>query len=345
MGFFAKLKEKIQKHKEERAAKKEEKLQQKAIEQSAKEEAKYVEGLSKSREALTKKLKKIEKKSKKINPEYFEELEELLIESDLGVDYTFNVIERLTAISRTKKIDETKELNEELFALLYKDYEREKPYPPIQFRKNEPTVFLIAGVNGVGKTTSIAKLACRFKEEGRNVLLIGADTFRAGAASQLETWAKRLEIDSIEGRLGSDPSSVIYDGLTKALSQLYEVVLIDVAGRLTTKTYLMDELKKIERVIKKKIPNAPHESFLVLDANLGQNGITQAKVFQEVLPLTGIILTKMDGTSKGGIALSIRRQFDLPIRFIGLGEKSTDLIEFSLDFYLNGLIGGESENE
>ena len=336
MGFFARLKEKIQQKREEKAEKKQAKI-------VAKEEAKYIEGLSKSRGELSKKLEKIQKKSKKINSEYFEELEELLIESDIGVDYAFNIVERLTIISKQKKLEETSELNEELFEILHADYGKGDKVDPISFAQKGPTVFLIIGVNGVGKTTSIAKLANLYQEEGKKVLLVGADTFRAGAATQLSVWAERLNIDSMEGKLGSDPSSIIYDGLTKALNQSYDLVLIDVAGRLTTKTHLMDELGKINRVIKKRIPDAPHQTLLVLDANLGQNGISQAKIFKEVIPLTGIILTKMDGTSRGGIALQIKRQFALPIRFIGLGEKPTDLMEFNLDYYLNGLIGFSEE--
>ena len=334
MGFFQKLKEKIQQRREEKIQKK-----------IAKEETKYIEGLSKSRGELSKRLKKISKKSKKINNTYFEELEELLIESDIGVDYAFNIIERLSTISKIKKIEETSDINEELFSIFHEDYLRGNTNTEIAFSKEGPTIFLVVGVNGVGKTTSIAKLANLYKEEGKKVLLIGADTFRAGAATQLSVWAERLSIDSVEGKLGSDPSSIIYDGLTKAIRDEYDLVLIDIAGRLTTKTHLMDELSKINRVIKKKIPDAPHQSLLVLDANLGQNGIVQAKVFQEIMPLTGIILTKMDGTSKGGIALQIKRQFNLPISFIGLGEKPSDLTIFDLDLYLHGLIGDAEEYE
>ena len=334
MGFFQKLREKVQAKREEKAQKK-----------IAKQEAIYIEGLSKSRSELSKRLNKVQKKSKKINSEYFEELEEILIESDIGVDYAFNIIERLTTISKTKKLDDTVQINEELFQMLHDDYERGEEAKPLEFALTGPTVYLIVGVNGVGKTTSIAKLANLYQEEGKRVLLIGADTFRAGAATQLEVWAERLKIDHLEGKLGSDPSSIIYEGLTRAVSEKYDLVLIDVAGRLTTKTNLMDELGKINRVIKKRVEDAPHQTFLVLDANLGQNGITQAKVFKEVLPLTGIILTKMDGTSRGGIALQIKRQFDLPIRFIGLGEKPTDLTDFNLDLYLSSLIGDvEDEN-
>lgn len=334
MGFFARLKEKIQKKKEEKQLKKQ-----------VQEEEKYVEGLSKSRNELGKKLKKLEKKQRKINPEFFDELEELLVESDIGVDYTFDLIERLTKIARERKIEDSVSINEALFELLYHDYTFQKEDAPLEVAHSGPTIYLITGVNGVGKTTSIAKLASLFDHEGKKVLLIGADTFRAGAATQLEVWAKRLNIDSVEGKLGSDPSSIIFDGLSKALKENYDVVLIDVAGRLTTKTHLMDELKKIERVIKKRIPEAPHETLLVLDANLGQNGLIQAKVFLEVLPISGVILTKMDGTSKGGIALAVRRQYKLPIRFIGLGEKPSDLMTFDLDYYINGLIGDGGDEE
>lgn len=338
MGFFSDFFAKMK-------AKNEEKKKQKEAKKAEENEKKYIEGLALSRNDLQKKLKKLSKKSQKISQDFFDELEELLIETDIGVDYTFDLIERLMVLASEKKIKESSEVEELLFDLLYQDYNRIPVPEHLNFQSEGPAVFLITGVNGVGKTTSIAKLAYLFKSEGKKVLLIGADTFRAGAATQLEVWANRLEIDSVEGKLGTDPSSIIYDGLTKALNQKYDLVLIDVAGRLTTKTALMDELKKIDRVIKKKVETAPHETLLVLDANLGQNGITQAKVFQEVLPLTGVILTKMDGTSKGGIALAIKRQFRLPIRYIGLGEKPEDLIEFDIEYYLQGLLEGKEADE
>ena len=211
----------------------------------------------------------------------------------------------------------------------------------IRFVDHGPTVLLVVGVNGVGKTTTIAKLAYRYKNIGKSVLLVAADTFRAGASEQLQIWGQRLDIDVVTGPYNSDPSSVAYDGLTKAKRENIDLVIIDVSGRLHNKQYLMDELSKMKRVIAKVIPEAPHECFLIIDATTGQNGVVQAKAFAEVTNLTGVVITKMDGTSKGGIILAIREELGVPVRFIGLGEKMTDLKEFDLDNYIYGLCVGE----
>jgi fused signal recognition particle receptor len=213
----------------------------------------------------------------------------------------------------------------------------------IRFKENGPTVLLVVGVNGVGKTTTIAKLANRYLSKGKSVLLVAGDTFRAGATEQLQIWADRLGVTLVKGKYDSDPSSVAYDGMIKAKNENVDLVIVDVAGRLQTKQYLMDELSKMKRVIGKVIPDAPHETFLIIEATTGQNGVVQAKAFKEVNDLTGIVITKMDGTSKGGIILAIRDELGVPVRFIGLGEKMDDLEEFDLDKYLYGLLIGDEE--
>ena len=215
----------------------------------------------------------------------------------------------------------------------------------INFQKDGPTVLLVVGVNGVGKTTTIAKLAYRYQKQGKKVLLVAGDTFRAGATEQLKVWAERLKCEIVTGKENQDPASVCYEGIKKAKEDHVDLVICDTAGRLQNKTNLMNELSKMKRVIQKEIPTGPHEIFLIIDANTGQNGVIQAKAFKECTDLTGVIITKMDGTSKGGIILAIRDELGVPVRFIGLGEKMEDLEEFDLDQYLYGLcLGDENEN-
>ncbi|MPM48509.1 Signal recognition particle receptor FtsY [bioreactor metagenome] len=214
----------------------------------------------------------------------------------------------------------------------------------ITFYKDRPTVLLVVGVNGVGKTTTIAKLANRYLKKNKSVMLIAGDTFRAGAVEQLNEWSKRLKIDIVTGGENADPASVVYDGILKAKKDKIDLVIVDNAGRLQTKANLMAELGKIKRVISKEIEGAPQETFLIIDATTGQNGVSQAKAFKEVTDITGIVVTKMDGTSKGGIILAIRNELGIPVRFIGLGEKMDDLEEFDLDSYLYGLcVLGEND--
>jgi fused signal recognition particle receptor len=215
----------------------------------------------------------------------------------------------------------------------------------IEFRVDEPTVLLVVGVNGVGKTTTIAKLANRYKNKGKKILLVAGDTFRAGATEQLTIWAERLGVDIVSGKENQDPSSVCYDGIKKAKEGNYDLVICDTAGRLQNKLNLMNELSKMKRVISKEIPSAPHDIFLVIDATTGQNGVVQAKAFKECTSLTGVVITKMDGTSKGGIILAIRDELGVPVRFIGLGEKMDDLEEFDLDQYLYGLCLSQEEDD
>ena len=306
----------------------------------------YSEGMIKSRQNFSNKLNALSKKYKKVNQDYFEELEEILIESDVGVNLTLKVIDELLEESRDKKISDAHELNELLIDHLFSGYiSKGESLTDLRFVDNGPTVLLVVGVNGVGKTTTIAKLAYRYLNQGKSVLLVAADTFRAGASEQLKIWGDRLHIDVVTGPYNSDPSSVAYDGLTKAKKDNIDLVIVDVSGRLHNKQYLMDELSKLKRVINKCIPGAPHETFLIIDATTGQNGVVQAKAFAEVSDLTGVVITKMDGTSKGGIILAIREELGIPVRFIGLGEKMTDLKEFDLESYIYGLCVGDNNGE
>lgn len=303
----------------------------------------YVSGMSKSRENFANKLDELSNRYKEVNQEYFESLEEILIEADVGVNLTLRIIEETIDESKEKHITDPKEINELLVDKMFVGYATKGGdiVNDIQFAENGPTVLLVAGVNGVGKTTSIAKLAYRYINKGKKVMLCAADTFRAGATEQLVVWANRLGCSIVTGKPDSDPASVAYDGAVQANKQGVDLLIVDTAGRLQNKINLMNELSKISRVISKEIPNAPHEAFLIIDATTGQNGVVQAKQFLDCIKLTGIVITKMDGTSKGGIILAIRDELGIPVRFIGLGEKMTDLEEFDLDKYLYGLCLGD----
>ena len=326
MGLFKFLKEKFSKNKSE-------------------ETEVFNKGLEKSRENFANKMDKIAKKSKKVNKEYFDELEEILIEADAGVNLTMRVIEEVVQESLEKKITDAEEINELVIDKLFEGYmsKGEKVECDVRFRNDGPTVLLVAGVNGVGKTTTIAKLAHRYIEQGKKVMLCAADTFRAGAIEQLSIWANRLGCDIVTGKPNSDPASVAFDGAKKARENNVDLLIVDTAGRLQNKINLMNELSKISRVISKEIPDSPHEVFLIIDATTGQNGVMQAKQFLDCIKLTGIVITKMDGTSKGGIILAIRDELGIPVRFIGLGEKMEDLKEFDLEKYLVGLCIGETK--
>lgn len=306
----------------------------------SKEHTKYVLGMSKSKKGFFDRLRSL---SMKIDDEYFEELEQILIESDVSVKLALRVIEETRQDVQKQKISDTKEVNEILISKLFADYMKEdtEVLTDVRFQDNGPTVLLVVGVNGVGKTTSIAKLANRYLKMGKKVLLGAADTFRAGAVDQLKVWADRLGCPIVTGPENGDPASVAYDAVHEGIKQNVDLIIIDTAGRLQNKSNLMDELAKIRRVASKEIPSAPHEIFLVLDATTGQNGVIQAKGFANSTGLTGIIVTKMDGTSKGGIILSIKEELNVPVRFIGLGEQIDDLQEFNLEEYLYGLCVGE----
>lgn len=306
----------------------------------------YNLGLAKSREGFGARLNSIANKYKEANSEYFDELERCLIEADVGVNLTMSVLDETEKMAASQHLDNPKEINDLLVDNLFMNYAKsgDSFQTEIKFDPENPTVLLMVGVNGTGKTTTIAKLAKHYKELGKKVLLVAADTFRAGAVQQLSIWANRIGVDIFERGQGADPASVCFDAIKKAINEKYDLVMVDTAGRLHTKDYLMAELGKVNRVIKKVLPVAPQEIWLALDANTGQNGVQQAKVFKEVTPLTGVVITKMDGTSKGGIILAIRDQLGVPVRFIGLGEHEDDLREFDLDRYLYALLVGEDEN-
>lgn len=306
----------------------------------------YNLGLAKSREGFGARLNSIANKYKEANSDYFDELERCLIEADVGVNLTMSVLDETEKMAASQHVDNTKEINDLLVDNLFMNYAKsgDSFQTEIKFDPENPTVLLMVGVNGTGKTTTIAKLAKHYKELGKKVLLVAADTFRAGAVQQLSIWANRIGVDIFERGQGADPASVCFDAIKKAINEKYDLVMVDTAGRLHTKDYLMAELGKVNRVIKKVLPVAPQEIWLALDANTGQNGVQQAKVFKEVTPLTGVVITKMDGTSKGGIILAIRDQLGVPVRFIGLGEHEDDLREFDLDRYLYALLVGEDEN-
>lgn len=307
----------------------------------------YQKGLEKSRKNFASRLDELSKRYAKINPEYFEELEEILIESDVGVELSIRLCEELLDKASKEGVSDPKTINEMLVDEMFVGYatKGDSIENEIRFQKEGPTVLLVCGVNGVGKTTSIAKLAYRYLHQGKSVLLVAGDTFRAGAVEQLKVWADRLGCSIITGKPDGDPASVAYDGAKYAKDHHIDLMIMDTAGRLQTKANLMQELSKIHRVLSREIEGAPHESFLVVDATTGQNGVLQAKAFKEVTDITGIVITKMDGTSKGGIILSIRDELGVPVRFIGLGEGMEDLQEFDLDKYLYGLLLGDAEHE
>ena len=298
----------------------------------------YEKGLSKSREGFVSKLVNLSNKYKKVTDEYFDELEEILIMADIGVNTVMDFIDRLRERVRKEKIDNPELLKEiivdELFIIYVGDQVLSSK---INFNPNGPTVILFVGVNGVGKTTTIGKIANVLKKDGKKVLLVGADTFRAGAIEQLEEWSKRVDVAFYSKDEGNDPASVVYDGVSKAINDNYDVVLVDTAGRLQNKVNLMHELEKMNKVIGSLIDGGTSETLLVIDATTGQNGISQAKAFKEITDITGIVLTKLDGTAKGGIVLAIKEIIGLPVKYIGLGEGQDDLEAFDIEKYIYGL--------
>lgn len=299
---------------------------------------KYKKGLVKPKKTLGEKIKELFARFKKVDEEYFDSLEDLLISADVGASLSISIIEELKLESKVKNITDPNKIHELLINKLIEFYNYEEYNPSINLVNNGTSVILVMGVNGVGKTTSIAKLANNFIKEKKKVLLVAADTFRAGAIEQLQTWSNRINCDIVIGKENSDPSSVIYDGVRKGKDENYDIVLIDTAGRLQTKVNLMNEANKMYRVISKVIPEGPSEVLLVLDATIGQNGVFQAKAFLETSKISGIILTKLDGTSKGGIILSIKQELNIPVKYIGLGEGIDDLIEFDIEEYIRELL-------
>jgi fused signal recognition particle receptor len=308
---------------------------------------KYVVGMSKSRKQFSSRLKGLSKKYDVANEEYFEGLLQILIEADVGVKLAFEIIEASKLEAANRQTSDPTIINEILVDKMFIGYlqQGEDIQNEITFAEGRPTVLLIVGVNGVGKTTTIAKLAHRYKKQQKRILLVAGDTFRAGAVEQLEVWAERIGVDIISGKENQDPASVAFDGVTKAKNENYDLVIVDTAGRVQSKMHLMNELSKIRRVIGRVIDGTPDEVFLIIDATTGQNGVIQAKAFAEATGLTGVIITKMDGTSKGGIILAIRDEIGVPVRFIGLGEKMDDLMEFDLEKYLYGLCLGDDYDD
>ena len=297
----------------------------------------YDDGLKKSRQEFVSKLSNLSVKYKNISMDYFEELENILISADIGVNTVMTFVDRLKDRVKKEKITDSNYLKEIIVDELFVMYVGNNIIDSkINFSEKGPTVILFVGVNGVGKTTTIGKIALRYKNKGKKVMLVAGDTFRAGAVEQLGEWGEKTGTLVVTGN-SKDPSSVIYDGLEKAIEEEYDLVLIDTAGRLQNKSNLMEELSKINRVIKKVIPEGTNETLLVIDATTGQNGISQAKAFKEITDITGIVLTKLDGTAKGGIVLAIKEEVNIPVKFVGLGEGANQLEVFDIEKYIYGL--------
>ncbi len=301
------------------------------------EVVKYDKGLEKSRKEFTTRLSNLSKKYKNIDEDYFEELEDILIMADIGVNTVMSFVDRLRDRVKSERIDSPETLKEIIIDELFIMYVGNNIIDSkIHYSSDGPTVILFVGVNGVGKTTTIGKIAKKLKKDGKKVMLVAGDTFRAGAIEQIEEWGDRIGVRVVTNE-STDPSSVMYDAIELAKDDNYDVVLIDTAGRLQNKDNLMNELAKINRVVKKLIPDAPHETMLVIDATTGQNGISQAKSFKEITNITGIVLTKLDGTAKGGIVLAIKEEVNIPVKFVGLGEGEDDLEPFDIEKYIYGL--------
>lgn len=324
MGFFDKFK---------KVFKKEEK----------KEIELYDRGLEKTRNNFLGKILSLNNSHKIVDDEYFEQLEEILIMSDIGVNTVMNIIEKIKKRVKKENINSSEKLKDIIVDEMFVTYVgNDIITDKINYASSGPTVILYVGVNGAGKTTTIGKMAYKFKSEGKKVLMIAGDTFRAGAVEQLKEWSDKIGCDIVY-KENADPVSVMYDGVNKAKEENYDIVLIDTAGRLQNKINLMKELEKINKVIGKIVESSPHETLLVLDATTGQNGISQAKNFMEITDITGIVLTKLDGTAKGGIVLAIKNETKIPVKYVGLGEKKEDLRIFDIEKYIYGLFKGIDE--
>ena len=304
------------------------------------EEEKYNRSLKKTRTGFSARLNAFLANFRRVDEDFFEELEEMLILSDVGVNVATQLTEDLryeAKLENTKKADGLKRV---IIEKLVEIYEKDGVFNEQINFQDGLTVMLFVGVNGVGKTTSIGKLAYKYKNEGKKVMLVAADTFRAGAVAQLAEWGRRVDVPVVTGPEKADPASVVFDGMERAVAENVDVLLIDTAGRLQNKDNLMAELEKIGRIIKRVVPDAPHETLLALDASTGQNALSQAKEFSKITPLTGLILTKIDGTAKGGVVLAIRQELDIPVKFIGFGEKIDDIGEFDSEDFIRGLLEG-----
>lgn len=304
------------------------------------EQEKYNRTLKKTRTGFAARLNEFFANFRRVDEEFFEELEEMLILSDVGVNVATQLTEDLRYEARLENVKKTEDLQRLIIEKLVDIYEKDDVYKEQINFQDGLTVMLFVGVNGVGKTTSIGKLAHKYKQEGKKVMLVAADTFRAGAVAQLVEWGHRVDVPVVTGAEKADPASVVFDGMEKALAEGVDVLMIDTAGRLQNKDNLMAELEKIGRIIKRVVPEAPHETLLALDASTGQNALSQAKEFSKITPLTGLVLTKLDGSAKGGVVLAIRQELDIPVKLIGFGEKIDDIGEFHSEEFMQGLLTG-----
>lgn len=322
------------------------KLKEKFTDQTDSVSEKFKQGLTKTRDTFSGRVNDLVARYRKVDEEFFEELEEILIGADVGFETVMTLIDELKMEVKRRNISDSKDVQSvisEKLVDIYRGGEEEEPGLAIQ--QDGLTVILFVGVNGVGKTTTIGKLAHKLKAEGRKVMLAAGDTFRAGAIEQLEVWGERAGVDVIKHAEGSDPAAVMFDALQAAKARKADILICDTAGRLQNKVNLMKELEKVKRVIEREVPGAPHEVLLALDATTGQNALIQAKTFKEATNVTGIVLTKLDGTAKGGIVLAIRNELRIPVKFVGLGEKMDDLQEFDAEKYVYGLFADLLEEE
>ncbi|WP_019152816.1 signal recognition particle-docking protein FtsY [Robertmurraya massiliosenegalensis] len=327
MSFFKKLKEKITK-------------------QTDAVTDKFKDGLTKTRDSFSGRVNDLVARYRKVDEDFFEELEEILIQADVGFETVMELIEELKMEVKRQHIQDPAEVQSVISEKLVEIYQSgEDTTSKLNIQEDGLTVLLFVGVNGVGKTTTIGKLAHKFKSEGKNVVLAAGDTFRAGAIEQLEVWGERVGVNVIKQGAGSDPAAVMFDAIQAAKSRNADILICDTAGRLQNKVNLMKELEKVKRVIEREVPGAPHEVLLVLDATTGQNALIQAKTFKEATNVSGIVLTKLDGTAKGGIVLAIRNELGIPVKFVGLGEKMDDLQEFDAETYVYGLFADLVEKE
>ncbi|MBP2622924.1 signal recognition particle-docking protein FtsY [Streptococcus oricebi] len=327
---------------EERLGDQDSQEEEPAIEAREKEtvQEKYDRSLKKTRTGFGARLNAFFANFRAVDEDFFEELEELLITSDVGVQVASNLTEELRQEAKLENAKKPDFLRQLVIEKLVDIYEKDGRYQEKINLQPDLTVMLFVGVNGVGKTTSIGKLAYKYKQEGKKVMLVAADTFRAGAVAQLEEWARRVDVPIVTGPEKSDPASVVFDGMERAQAEDVDILMIDTAGRLQNKDNLMAELEKIGRIIKRVDPAAPHETFLALDASTGQNALVQAKEFSKITPVTGIVLTKIDGTARGGVVLAIREELDIPVKLIGFGEKIDDIGEFKSENFMRGLLEG-----
>lgn len=322
------------------------KLKDKFTESSDNVSEKFKDGLSKTRNNFTTRVNDLVARYRKVDEDFFEELEEILIGADVGFDTVMELIDELKMEVKRRNIQDTEEIQPVISEKLVEIYQGESDDDSsLNIKEDELTVILFVGVNGVGKTTTIGKMAHMFKEEGKNVVLAAGDTFRAGAIEQLEVWGERVGVPVIKQAAGSDPAAVMFDAVQSAKAKKADILICDTAGRLQNKVNLMKELEKVKRVIEREIPGAPHEVLLVLDATTGQNAMIQAKTFKEATNVSGIVLTKLDGTAKGGIVLAIRNELQVPVKYVGLGEKMDDLQPFDAEKYVYGLFSNLVDKE